>query len=159
MSGLAELKNINSKMRGGAGSAFAPTVHDELPAVTEDDNGSVLTVVDGAWDKADGCSGGAFVVDVSYNQSGLTTTYTMDKTYAEILSAVNSGVRVVIQEDDMTGGVGSIYFYSLIKIRHSVGEEEWFFVSVASISGNYCEEWIFRTEDENGYPTFVREPS
>jgi len=54
----------------------------ELPEVTADDNGDVLTVVNGAWAKAAPGGGGALVVTVNEETGAL------DKTWQEINDAM-----------------------------------------------------------------------
>ena len=77
-------KYLNKAESGGGSS---------LPAVTSEDNGDVLTVVEGAWDKASPSGGGGnFVVTFTTEDY---STVTVDKTYAEIISAFNSGANVV----------------------------------------------------------------
>ena len=68
-----------------------------LPAVTADDNGDVLTVVSGAWGKAapSGGGNGIWWVDLIYDTEADDGTYTCNKTYAEILEAINAGENVV----------------------------------------------------------------
>lgn len=75
---------------GGGGSS--------LPTVTSDDNGDVLTVVEGEWDKA-APSGGVFVTTPTYD--ALTETLTLDKTWQEIATAYESGkiCRVFSEEE------------------------------------------------------------
>lgn len=68
---------------GGGGSS--------LPAVTSDDNGSVLTVVEGEWDKAEAPSGNNDFVVTYIEDSG---TVTADKTFAEITAAYNAGKKI-----------------------------------------------------------------
>ena len=69
---------------GGGGS--------ELPAVTSDDNGDVLTVVEGAWAKAAPSGGGSDIFVVTYTDNNGTLTY--DKTFAEIYAAYSAGSMV-----------------------------------------------------------------
>ena len=66
----------------------------KLPEVTEDDNGSVLTVVEGAWDKAEP-SGGGFSIPV------LTLSATEDENIYE--------VDGITKEDLENGNVFPIY--------------------------------------------------
>ena len=61
---------------------------DPLPPVTSADNGKVLAVKDGAW----AADSNLFVVTVSRNAQYV---YTADKTYAEIMSAINAGKPVI----------------------------------------------------------------
>lgn len=99
---------------GGGGSG--------LPAVTSDDNGDVLTVVDGAWDKA-APSGGSEIFEVVFEavyDDGIVVT--SNHTAAEILAAKNAGKYVTskalfwgaepyVQEFGHTLEENSIAFY------------------------------------------------
>lgn len=78
---------VNALTNGGGGS--------DLPAVTADDNGKVLTVVDGAWNKAEASGGdsGVFVARFTYDQS--TGKYSCDKTSEEIHAAAEQGKAVL----------------------------------------------------------------
>jgi hypothetical protein len=69
-----------AKKGSGGGSA--------LPAVTSDDNGKMLTVVDGAWAAADN----RFVVTCTPTAQDYSGT--MDKTPSEIDEAWNSGKSI-----------------------------------------------------------------
>lgn len=70
---------------GGGGSS--------LPAVTSDDNGDVLTVVNGAWDKAAPGGGGGYTIqaEISYDDTTHEYTVSTEATFADIKSAVESG--------------------------------------------------------------------
>ena len=74
------LQNITEAASGGGGSS--------LPPVTSADNGDVLTVVNGAWDKAVPAGGvsGLLVFD---DVTGL-----LNKTFGDILSLVENGTLV-----------------------------------------------------------------
>lgn len=70
-----------------------------LPEVTADDNGKVLTVVEGEWDKANsGGGGGDFVV--THLEPGEDYTYAGDMTYGEITAALADGKIVVANYKD-----------------------------------------------------------
>lgn len=69
---------------GGGGS--------DLPEVTSEDNGDVLTVVEGAWAKAESVAGTEFIVQCEKDGvAGFTT----DKTFDEIEVASKNGQRIV----------------------------------------------------------------
>ena len=61
-----------------------------LPAVTSADNGSVLTVVNGDWDKA-GATSPIEVIEFTVSESGISTV----KTAGEIKALVDSGKYLV----------------------------------------------------------------
>lgn len=63
-----------------------------LPAVTSDDNGDVLTVVEGTWAAAAPSGGGSDIFVVTYTDN--SGTVTSDKTLAEIYTAIQAGKAV-----------------------------------------------------------------
>ena len=68
-----------------------------LPAVSGDDNGKVLTVVEGEWAPAAGGGGGGSLI-VEITQSG--NVYTMNKTAGEIIEALSSGKQIICSLPD-----------------------------------------------------------
>ena len=71
-------------------------IPSQLPAVTGSDNGDVLTVVEGAWSKAvPSGGGGCLYVTFSTEDNGIT--WTADKTFAECLEAYENGSAVIAQ--------------------------------------------------------------
>lgn len=63
-----------------------PIEKSELPEVTSADNGKVLGVVDGEWEKTEAGGGsGAMVVNITADGEG---NYTFDKTFDEIVGAM-----------------------------------------------------------------------
>lgn len=71
-----------------------------LPAVTTEDNGDVLTVVEGAWAKADSPSG---VPEVTSTDDGKILTASYSGGVASYNWAAISGDKVVIIKTDNTG--------------------------------------------------------
>jgi len=80
-----------------------------LPAVTAADNGDVLTVVNGAWDKAAPSGGGVLVVNA--DADGI-----LDKTWQEIYDAMLSGGAVFSRN----GGVTAFVFAGMGGTRYHV---------------------------------------
>lgn len=74
-----------------------------LPEVTAEDNGDVLTVVEGAWGKAEPSGGSVLVVDGTINPNAGVAT--LSKSGREIATA---GVPVIVKADN---GSGYVYFH------------------------------------------------
>lgn len=71
-----------------------------LPAVTADDNGKVLSVVEGVWDKAE-ASGGNIIFDVTASQLPSATSNSLNgsltnATVEDVLNTINSGKNVIL---------------------------------------------------------------
>ncbi len=73
---------------GGSGGA--------LPAVTSDDNGDVLTVVNGAWDKAAPSGGGGKFLEVVITRDWDNNTYVPDTAFSVVYDAVYNSEPVSI---------------------------------------------------------------
>lgn len=71
----------------------------ELPSVSNGDNGKVLSVVNGTWAKADP-QGGALLVQGAYSNQIIT----LNKTFGEIATAYTSGKPVIISVSVDQGG-------------------------------------------------------
>lgn len=84
---------IDAIEEGGGGGGAG------LPDVTSDDNGDVLTVVEGAWDKAAPSGGGSdiFVMhfEVTLDEDTQSVVVTCDKTPAEIVAAGDAGKLMI----------------------------------------------------------------
>lgn len=145
-----DTENITVKLNGteisGGGDAG-------LPEVDSSDNGDVLTVVEGVWAKAAPASQ-FVIVEGIYNSE--TSAVTLNKTFAEISSLIESKIPVFLwmhtefydelsdyDEDMITFGpltrfisaTEDVYTYSLLFYRNN---------SVFS----------FDTDSVNGYPTY-----
>ena len=95
------------------GQAFNPVTvsgGSSLPEVTSDDNGDVLTVVEGEWAKA-APSGGGGIYWVTLTYDGATDTYTANKSYNDILTALDNGQMVlgVLTETNEDGTSNNYY--------------------------------------------------
>lgn len=66
-----------------------------LPSVTTEDNGDVLTVVDGEWSKASGGGGGGGVFVVNIQDGDEEGIHVLDKTAKQIKDATNNGQLIV----------------------------------------------------------------
>lgn len=149
------IQAVSKKASSGGGS--------DLPAVTTDDNGDVLTVVEGAWAKADAPSGlpeaGADgnvltadngewvsaapksdVYDVNLTKYGDDYTATHDGVVvggADIISAYNDGKNVVLKYNvDGVETVGNVYKCEDDTIAFTCfggGEEDFYLAYIACL--------------------------
>lgn len=100
---LKEEDGVLSVVGGGSSS---------LPEVTSEDNGDVLTVVEGAWTKAEPSGGDIFFVTITgTGEQPDYYVYTSDKTFEEIDEAYNSGKTVLqlVLEPINASGVGKMF--------------------------------------------------
>lgn len=130
LNAIAALDTVQKINSGGSGS--------ELPAVTTDDNGDVLTVVEGAWAKA--APGGSSGLVISIIDDEATQSFIMNKTFQEIWDALSAGQAVVVKADDLPGVE---MFYSIITVSMENHEIE--------CSG----EMTFSAGTVNDYPVFL----
>lgn len=138
-----------------------------LPEAAVADNGKVLTVVNGAWDKADpsggselpevtsgdkdkylhtnsstgdlewaaASGGGVLNVNVVYGDESIY----LDKTYAQIKAAFDSGVTVIVAKDDSWDDPESGYelytkgIVNCVEDNFGVGTTEYHMVTISTI--------------------------
>ena len=137
------------------GAVFPPSsnaVYDalqsaiELPSVTTDDNGDVLTVVEGAWAKAtpSGGGGGGLIINAVWNEAQEQTI--LDKTWGEICSAMASGQNAVIIMDNSNDRFVdySVMPVSICYSTGAVGYEIQYTI--------YAYTYEFIASSENDYP-------
>lgn len=111
-----------------------------LPEVSAEDNGDVLTVVDGEWDKATP-SGGGLVINIDFETGAL------NKTWQEIYDAMKDGNMAVIfseLEED-----GQIVSRDVDIIKYAT-------LDTTVIPNEYKIEtgnaYYFKTNSPDGYP-------
>lgn len=104
-------RQVLEGMLDGAGSGTG------LPAVSEEDEGKVLTVVNGEWDKAES-SAGPLIVRVDHTE-GLDTYY--DKTWNEVKQALTENRDVVFGGNINEWG-GIYYRITRISFNGSKGQ-------------------------------------
>ena len=100
----------------------------ELPSVTADDNGDVLTVVSGAWAKATPSGGGSLLmVEVEAIERGENNIsyILLDKSYNEIKEAFLNGS--VIRLHDTEDGIDGYCDFTISSIVDFVEDETPFF--------------------------------
>ena len=125
-----------------------------LPKYKRSDEGKTLTIVNGApaWGESSGGSGGAFVVTMAKVPIGDSPDYfdlVFDKTWNEVLEAVQEGNAVVIQLDETDGAYTYITFRPIISIAYN--GEEYRVSALEGAEGGFVEI-LFSTEIPNGYP-------
>lgn len=152
-----------------------------LPAVTGDDDGKVLTVVEGEWAPAAGGGGGSFSPDITDPQDGQTLVYdataakwvnagagimlvhnevdentgvvTMNKTYAEIYSALASGQLIFAFSKVVETAEAAIDALSVVSGAWE--EDSVYNVETMQIfSREEDRDRIFTADSVNYYPTW-----
>ena len=118
-------------------NSSVPNSGAQLPDVTADDNGNVLTVVDGVWDKAEpsGGDGGSatLIVNATYfeDDSGdyPAAGYQTDALWSDILDAYNSGTCVLFKFAErkdgdyvITPAIDALMLGCVVKDRSEVGQ-------------------------------------
>lgn len=86
--------------RTADGAAWAtPSSGSSLPTVTADDNGDVLTVVEGAWAAASGGGGGGDSLKITFDENGVS-----DTTWQQASDALAAGKRIYNINADAESG-------------------------------------------------------
>ena len=115
-----------------------------LPTVSGDDNGKVLTVVEGEWEAAAAGGGGssALIVQLS-GDTGTSDGYTFDKTAAEVLAAISAGGIVIVHFPDSNSETSH---YSIVS---EISFSQFGAYVVTYAGGRSCE---FYCDTMNDYP-------
>ena len=97
----AELPSVTSEDNGDVltvvdGAWAKAEAGSSLPDVTAEDNGDILGVVEGAWAKMDAPSGGAKIEIFGITSSGSGVTLKNSKTVGDILDSIAAGNVVYI---------------------------------------------------------------
>lgn len=111
-----------------------------VPTPKSSDNGKVLTVANSKlkWQNA----GGGMVVHIDVSDEA----YTMDTTYADIMTAINGGVMPVFIADLL-----GIFFYP----AGFAEEDDGCILAMNYYLDIQCVHMVFACENESGYPTGV----
>ena len=121
-----------------------------LPAVTSDDNGDVLTVVEGAWGKAAPSGGGSGVLVVTATEDADTGVLTLDKTASEIYSAMKSGGVMVDAEDASYGIFPFVWSFYL-----STGAYNFYAITISPVDGSVEGTFRFQALTGADYPSYT----
>lgn len=129
-----------------------------LPDVTGDDDGKVLTVVDGAWAPAaaGGGGGGSDVFVVNYIYDETIENDRLDKTAAEIVAALQAGkTMLVCRFADNSYGTNTSFeantFACTCILNSDVGSYD--LIITASIGRSY---YYFQASSADAYPTYYQ---
>lgn len=135
---------------GGGGSSGGGSGGASLPSVTSNDNGDVLTVVEGAWGKAEP-SGVSLVVNVIAGSTSELVTWTLDKTWKEIYDAFNVGV---VRVNLPIGGVDDDFSvrFSTVFEMDTYGNPVDSYCVYLGYNGGSASFYELGTDSENGYP-------
>lgn len=119
-----------------------------LPEVTEDDNGDVLTVVEGAWAKAEASGGGVEKFIITLNSDGESMP-TSNKTFQEITSAFISGKQLFVDVSDIYGnGYDGGEIIALSGYGYTDGRYLGFrFTTIGQYQGEPTAYYIYLSED------------
>lgn len=101
---LIAAKLIGAQGGGGGG--------DTLPAVTEADNGNVLTVVDGAWGKAAPSGGeGLYIIELTAQPTSSFADLPSGVRYANILAALSEGKLPILHIKTGTSSSNGVHYW------------------------------------------------
>ena len=114
----------------------------ELPKVTSTDNGDVLTVVEGKWEKAvpGGGGGSVLIVEGTLDNSLLT----LNKTWKEIHDGLLGGSVVVYKQEQREAYIHTSGVYGCTQVYDDDG----------SYTVDFGKSISFTTSSETGYPSY-----
>lgn len=106
---------IAAKLVGGSGGSGGGS---GLPEVTADDNGDVLTVVDGAWGKAAPSGGGGlYIIELTTLPTSSFADLPSGVTYSKILAALSEGKLPILHIKTGTSSTGMHYWIPFSEAR------------------------------------------
>lgn len=99
-----------------------------LPDVTSADNGKVLTVVEGEWNKGEAGGSDIFVVNIALNEE--TGTFTSDKTYSEMEAAYNSNKIIICKTK-----INSMRHHTMDLFLYNYDDTPYFYIDFGVVTG------------------------
>lgn len=118
--------------------------YETLPEVNSEDNGKVVGVADGAYALVNGGGGGGSAEPLIVNIVEEEITWTLDKTWAEIKAAMQSGVVLVSYENEVYGN----WLSPILYIFDNDNENQY----TVTVSANGAET-SFGASSADGYPS------
>jgi len=135
---------IQTIIGGGGGGGGGGS---DLPAVTSDDNGDVLTVVEGEWAKA-----ASKIVIIPLEYDDVNDYSYFSKTYKEIHDLMSAGYLCVSLYTTLAG---SAVCELIVQALYSIDRERY---EVATLCAGFGQSGVgpsaavYYTDNENGYP-------
>ena len=83
-------------------------VGEKLPKVTNEDNGKVLAVAEGVWDKVE-LGGGIIIINAVAAKNESSYIVTADKTYEDVIAAYTEGKMIIVRGKVDFEGIGEDY--------------------------------------------------
>lgn len=123
----------------------------DLPTVTAEDNGDVLTVVEGEWAKAAPSGGKTLLISETCVSEDDYIYHTLNKTWREIHDAISNGYLVYLLEN-ITSSEYNVRFVFNVKVDTEPDDYQ-----VRIFNPMHSNDWIYHAQSQDDYPVFEEE--